>query len=151
MASKIVATRSFGELRKGVCCPECDRPVKINRKKINHCMMQYLVELYKRHKDDGWVQASRVRIKATPKPGDEIREVQTGDYKMLVTWGLAEEHPEQQGFVRMTDLGLSFICGTATVSEAAFMENYRNRLIQFDGPQVSFADAYKTPFVLSEL
>lgn len=79
------------QLRQGVTCPCCDKHFKINRKRLNRTMLQYLVALYKR-RHEGWIKASRLRIQATAESSVDApsKEIQTGDYKILALWGLAD-------------------------------------------------------------
>jgi len=146
----------FAEIRRGVDCSHCERYLKVNRKRLNHTMMQYLLHLYRhRNVGDGWVQASRVRIAAAPSPTVEDAEqedtVQTGDYKILAVWGLAELHPKKSGYARITRFGVEFVCGRATVRESVFLENYKNKFVAFDGPEVTAQRANRTSFNLAEL
>ncbi len=145
----------FETLRRGVDCPHCQRFLKVNRKRLNHTMMQYLFHLYSaRTIGDGWVQASRVRIQASVDPTTEIDQestVQTGDYRILTLWGLAELHPERSGFARIAPLGVAFVQGRATVRESVLIENYKNQFVAFDGPEVTAQQANATPFELSDL
>lgn len=151
---------SFTAIRGGVDCPHCERYLKVNRKRLNHTMMQYLLYLYShRNEADGWVQASRVRIQAATVEVDEGEvtdqkdkdTVQTGDYKILAVWGLVELHPQRNGFARITRHGVEFVCGRATVRESVFLENYKNKFVAFDGPEVNAQQANRTSFTLAEL
>jgi len=133
-------------MQKGVDCECCGRFIKINRKRLNATMMQYLDKLYER-RNEGWFLISRVRIKAKGAanlPGEE-KETQTGDYAILGHWGLAE-YSGKQGEAKITQLGIEFVEGRATVRESVIVENYKNRLVSLYGPFVSVEQARSTHF-----
>lgn len=139
------------ELRQGVLCPCCEKHFKINRKKFNRTMLQYLVALYRRRGGD-WIKASRIRIQARQESSVNApsKEIQTGDYKILPVWGLAEIKHDPT-LVRISQQGIDFLKGNATISQAVLLENNKNKFVGFDGPQVTVHDVAKTSFNLNEL
>jgi hypothetical protein len=145
----IFIKHSQDDLRKGVDCGECGRFVKVNRKRLNHTMLQYLTLLYgwEKQKPGEYIQGSRLRIHAVTNK-EEHPLVQTGDYKILAVWGLVEIDPEQSGFVRINQLGIDFVEDRATVPGAVFLENYKNRFVGFDPDteMVSYTTANNTSF-----
>lgn len=138
------------ELRKGVLCPCCQKHFKVNRKKLNRTMLQYLVQLYHR-RDDGWIKASRIRIQAREDSSQGIsKEIQTGDYKILPLWGLAEVKANPT-LVRIKQEGIEFLRGNLTVPEAVILENNKNKFVEFSGPHVNVHDVAETSFSLDDL
>jgi hypothetical protein len=142
----------FSQLRKGIECPTCERFIKINRKKLNKTMLQYLVALFHEHgnKDSGWVKASRIRIKAETDLIDGL-SVQTGDYKILALWSLVELHPTNPGMVRISSLGMDFLNNKIKVRESVLLENYKNRFVSFDGDNIDVFTVGGTRFLLTDL
>lgn len=148
---KIRFLYSEEQLRKGVMCPCCDKQFKINRKKFNRTMLQYLEALYE-FKNDGWIKASRIRIQAREDSsvGAPSKEIQTGDYKILPVWGLAEIKYNPT-LVHINQKGIDFLKGNITIPEAALLENNKNKFVRFDGPQVDVHDVAQTQFRLKDL
>lgn len=143
---------SMAALRQGINCPTCCRFMKVNNKRLNHTMMQYLFILYASHSDgDGWVEASWMRIHTKHDMTRTEDKAQTGDYKILHLWGLAENHPNKSGFARITPLGIDFVEMRAFVREGVLIENYRSNFICFTGGWVTALDANGTSFNLAEL
>lgn len=142
----------FQHLRKGSNCKSCGRFIKVNRKKLNRTMLQYLFKMYLVHSlNDGWLEASRVRIRAKSDPSRKENELQSGDYKILRLWGLAELHPKRSGWMRITPFGIDFLEMKSKVRQSVLLENYKNRLICFEGKWVDAFEAYGTSFTLKEL
>jgi hypothetical protein len=140
----------WDRLRAGVMA-HVPRYVKVNRKCLSRANMQYLEQLYdeRNNPQAGWVKVSRRRIKAKLNASDEVPmegEVQTGDYALLILWGLAEKQAGKRGVVRITPWGEAFIEGRTLVHEAAFIENYRNNLVCFDGKPVSYGEVRARSF-----
>ncbi len=143
---------SMTTLRKGINCPTCARYLKVNNKRLNHTMMQYLMLLYEhRNAAGGWVEASRMRIKTKSDVTRKKDKAQTGDYAILPLWGLAEKRAGQKGFARITPFGVEFLEGKAFVREGVLIENHRSGFICFTGGWVTATDANGTSFNLSEL
>lgn len=142
--SPIFAANSFETLRKGLTCESCLRFVKLAKKTLNYTVMQHLDLLYDHalKTTDDYLPASRMRIKAATHTED-IPTTQTGDYRILVLWGFAEEHPEKKGYVRITLDGIDFREGRKLAPYAIWVENYRQRYIGpvIDTPDISYAQA----------
>lgn len=145
---------AWDKLRQGVDA-RVTRFVKVNRKKLSRAHMQYLVKLYNaRYEQDGWLKISRKRIVAKRSSEQDVEvdpDVQTGDYALLRVWGLAEFRTGHRGIVRITPYGKAFVEGRVKVPEAAFVINYRNTVVCFDGPRRSFAEVHATSFKHEEL
>lgn len=141
------------ELRKGLKCPCCDKNFKVSRRKINLTMLQYLKAIYyeMNNKNDGWVKASRIRIHAkADSSGETDKKIQTGDYKRLSIWGLVEVRPNPT-MVRITQKGIDFLQGITTVREAAWIENNKDKFIEFAGGDVNVYDVAGTSFNINEI
>jgi hypothetical protein len=141
----------FDQLRRGVDCVGCGRLIKLNRKRLNRTMMQYLYALYTL-RASGWIQASRIRIAARAVPG-AINQIQTGDYAVLTVWGLTELWVGKPGFARITSRGIAFVEKREVVPGAVFLWNDKNEFYRFDAntPLVSFDDAARTSFEFADL
>jgi hypothetical protein len=175
MTSLLYKTTNFEDMRRGVVCRECERDYKINKKKLNITMMQYLKKLYAARTKDGlYILASRMTIRAkrgkvavvdsqvvstVPLSTGEKEGIRSGDYIILSSiWGLVDVKPKQEGegragYVRISQRGIDFVEGRIKVPGAAFIENYRNGLIGYDQEvgEVTFEQACATPFKPEDL
>lgn len=138
------------QIRKGVMCPCCEKNFKINSKKFNRTMLQYL-EALSDHQHEGFIKASRLSIKARAESSVDApsKEIRTGDYKMLLIWGLADVNDENKMMINRQ--GIDFLNGETTISEGVLLENNKNKFVAFVGDQVYVDEVRKTAFSVEEL
>lgn len=122
-------------------CPLCGQMAKVYKRKINATMARTLITL--------WNVAERDFAHGPSLPGD------THEISQLVWWGLVEEESRarpdggQAGWWRITDAGISFVMGTASVPKYARI--YDGRRLGHEGDPVDIKDALGTKFSYEDL
>jgi hypothetical protein len=130
------------DLRSGVDCPCCDRPVKVRKRKINSTMAKALVSLYNAGGEDRFIHCPSL-------PGD------THEVSQLEWWGLVTESDDTRedggraGYWKLTRRGVRFVKGEISVT--AFALVYRAKRQEHEGPQVFIQDCLTDKFDLREL
>lgn len=134
----------------GARCPCCTQNVKVYRRSLPSATARTMIAMY--HQDEGrdyvYLPTLLDTIKKTAYQGGYATY---GHY-----WGLMERQDGRRddgsnrvGWWRLTDLGRSFVRGTATVPRYAHI--YDSRLLSFSGPQFSIRQALGTRFDYDEL
>lgn len=128
-------------LDRGIHCVVCGRYNQIYKRVINSEMARILADM------------AKVFETAPPKSGylhvyNQIG-ARCGEYAQMQFWGLIEPSSESGGEWRPTVKGLEFARGEATVRSHVITLN--DKVIGFDGKQITIADAHKTPFTKNEL
>jgi len=136
-----------GELGKAVKCPACDQVVKTYPRQIYKANARALISMYRFN---------------MANPGRYFRykdldiDIGGSDLSKLRFWDLIERKPHIEddkkfsGYWRITELGISFCLGRATVKR--YCHVYNNTACKFSGEDRSIHDALKdSKFSYAEL
>lgn len=132
-------------IEEGAPCPCCTQFAKVYRRRIHGSQARVLISLYREYGAlYGYLPDIRLAI-----------GIQANDEPMLRHWDLIVEEPSERsdggraGWWRLTELGLAWVKGEASVPKFAVM--YDNRRLRLDGPPTTIRDALGTKFNLAEL
>lgn len=125
----------------GCSCPVCDQFVKVYKRTVTSTMARQLIHAWRCH-GQAWFHTRDVVMQASG----------AGDFSKLEHWGLivaqphktGEEGKKSSGMWRVTDKGVAFIEGKATVQQYAAI--YNNTFLEFLGNEVTVRDALGTAF-----
>ena len=126
---EVITERMDQFMSKGMAfyCPCCGQLVKLYSRPIRAGMVIALAHIYHyqmKHPDE-WCHVEKVLAEARP-------QVRGGDWCKLRFWGMLEKRPAdpndnngnpRRGFWRVTDKGISFLCGKVNVEERAMVFN----------------------------
>ncbi len=128
-------------------CPTCRRYAQRYERKLHSVVAAQLIQLYKMGGAAKWVHTSELI------PGGQSG---SGDFSKAKYWKLIEarevgndEDKKASGFWKLTDLGVSFIIGKETIQQTAVI--FDDRVLKFEGPQVTIRDALGTKFSYEEM
>ena len=136
-------------IKDGCVCPTCDQYIRQYKRSINANMCVFLQSLYINQQNsieaggDGWVHHSDCEY--------------TGrDYNQLLHWGLIATQKDSTGakkttgYWKVTELGVGFLTGEATVHKSILSYN-GSSTIDTDSEQISFEEAFGQKFNYEEL
>lgn len=126
-------------LDDGVRCVACDQFAKVYRRNIYATLAKHMITMWQK----GGPDRRFLSLSKDLKQGG-------GDMGKMRYWGLVEEEktvfPDtgEQGYWRLTDLGVKFVCGEVTLPKYAYV--YDGVCLRLDGPQVSIREALGKKF-----
>ena len=127
-------------------CPTCTQRAAIYSRPLNATMAHSLVAMYRAWGRD-WGDLPALRRKVALHHSNQ--EAQLRHFRLI------EEHPDRRedgghlGWWRVTDLGVRWVQGQATVPGRAV--TYAGRFLALDGDQVSIRDVLGIHFDLREV
>jgi hypothetical protein len=114
-------------------------------------MAKVLIAMYEANRDEptGWREIPSL-LRFTPYLRGPAS--QGGDWGKLIYWGLVErweaddrgDGSNRSGKARLTQFGLAFLAGRATVRRYAYV--YDGGCVGFDGPDIRITDALPKKF-----
>lgn len=145
-------TEFFKSLRKGDkgLCPCCRRHAQIYRRRLHYTVARQLIILYKKNGYAMHVNGAELII-----PGQHG----VGDFTKAKYWGLIERREltdgevedgrKSSGWWRLTDKGMSFVLGQATIKEIALV--FDDEVLDFEGADIAIKQAFGQHFNYAEL
>ena len=127
----------------GTECPCCGRFVKAYKRKLNSGMARALIIIYKLTKDKKYIHVQHIfsslyNLRAT-----------TMDYAYAEKWKLIESDPDQNGYWRITQLGVQFVNGILTMPEYCLV--YNGNVYKWSPNRINIKTALTTAWSYDEL
>jgi len=146
--TKHIAWILWARRNGGAHCPTCGQLCQDRPRSITNQMARALEMMYRKGGTTRWVKRTSLLRRVGQRGGDDAK---------LALWDLIEtptaDDPSPDGkfsgWARVTEKGEQFILGDISIPRVAWVFN--RELLEFEGPDILFADCWAEPIDLQEI